>query len=888
VTVVFPDAPLELPKRAGDALAMRTWWNDDDKTKRFHGWDTSLNSLRTLWKTHGPFVGVIGFSQGAAVAFLLALLGERADRDAVANGAEFDVATTETENTENENDVFCSLDFFVLCAGYVPAPSPVRATGVRPIPGQRIGEGTSPSRSCFVVAGEKDEAVPLRDANKSAAWFAETRIFNHPGAHEFPNKKEFVDALVWFVEKRISSLTTQLTLGDTTHDSPRSELVSEEIEVCRSIFDSEMTPLSRNAFAFTLPGVALVLRGNTNCDSFHSNPSVVLELPAGYPETCGPNIRAKRGITGLPPEIAAFCRQGLDKAVSCATRDLLGEPCLFVAVNETREFLERKVAEYFSENKNVSHDEERANSDAVDDANTDDVSIVVENDAETTDTWWEDEYDDDDDEELVSSASETAARRDLKKENADTGTYPESPTERESNSGGGRWDYVLGLVGKPSAGKSTFFNSAVAVGATDFKQARVAAFPFTTIEPNIALALAPVPCACRTFHQWRGTCAAAHGRFTSVTGETAEKKNGCQNRLVPVTIKDVAGLVPGAHRGKGRGNAFLNDLCNADVLIHVVDVSGRSDREGVDHSGGGGDDAGDAFGDAALDASGDDANTSPDPSRDPAADIAWVRHELHRWIFGNVRAKWHTVRRRPSHLRDLFTGYHCPPTVADAALKRCGIDVDSINGRGSTKDSGSGVDAENVFLTWSKQNAHDLVAHFLRIRFPILLALNKSDLPMSKQHVERVKARWPGETAVVISAKDDSQSVRNAVAAAVALKPPTAGFVVDDLETGTVASGFEAKSGGITESNRAFETKSGGTTDGSLRHCILLKPSSTVGDFFNETRRSKLCPQGELVRCETVAPDGTRRVVRKNTLVATTSGVVRFFVNRKVKWQGKK
>ncbi len=30
MTVVFPDAPLELPNRAGDALAMRTWWNDDD------------------------------------------------------------------------------------------------------------------------------------------------------------------------------------------------------------------------------------------------------------------------------------------------------------------------------------------------------------------------------------------------------------------------------------------------------------------------------------------------------------------------------------------------------------------------------------------------------------------------------------------------------------------------------------------------------------------------------------------------------------------------------------------------------------------------------------------------------------------------------------------
>ena len=39
----------------------------------------------------------------------------------------------------------------------------------------------------------------------------------------------------------------------------------------------------------------------------------------------------------------------------------------------------------------------------------------------------------------------------------------------------------------------------------------------------------------------------------------------------------------GAYLGRGRGNAFLNDLVDADSLVHVVDASGRSDAEGVDH-----------------------------------------------------------------------------------------------------------------------------------------------------------------------------------------------------------------------------------------------------------------------------------------------------------------
>jgi ribosome-binding ATPase YchF (GTP1/OBG family) len=49
---------------------------------------------------------------------------------------------------------------------------------------------------------------------------------------------------------------------------------------------------------------------------------------------------------------------------------------------------------------------------------------------------------------------------------------------------------------------------------------------------------------------------------------------------VPIELLDVAGLVPGAHLGKGLGNRFLDDLRHADALVHVVDVSGCTDAEG--------------------------------------------------------------------------------------------------------------------------------------------------------------------------------------------------------------------------------------------------------------------------------------------------------------------
>jgi ribosome-binding ATPase YchF (GTP1/OBG family) len=55
---------------------------------------------------------------------------------------------------------------------------------------------------------------------------------------------------------------------------------------------------------------------------------------------------------------------------------------------------------------------------------------------------------------------------------------------------------------------------------------------------------------------------------------------------VPIELLDVAGLVPGAHLGKGLGNRFLDDLRHADALVHVVDVSGTTDAEGMFNMGG--------------------------------------------------------------------------------------------------------------------------------------------------------------------------------------------------------------------------------------------------------------------------------------------------------------
>ncbi|KAH0142184.1 P-loop containing nucleoside triphosphate hydrolase protein, partial [Aureobasidium melanogenum] len=160
-------------------------------------------------------------------------------------------------------------------------------------------------------------------------------------------------------------------------------------------------------------------------------------------------------------------------------------------------------------------------------------------------------------------------------------------------------DPLIALVGKPSSGKSTTLNS-----LTD-ATSKVGNFPFTTIDPNRAVGYLQIPCACSR--------PGVPNVGDKPLVERCKPNYGvCNNgtRSVPIELLDVAGLVPGAHEGKGLGNRFLDDLRHADALIHVVDVSGTTDAEGKATRG-----------------------------YDPSVDIEWLRSEIVRWIQGNLMEK---------------------------------------------------------------------------------------------------------------------------------------------------------------------------------------------------------------------------------------------------------
>ena len=115
----------------------------------------------------------------------------------------------------------------------------------------------------------------------------------------------------------------------------------------------------------------------------------------------------------------------------------------------------------------------------------------------------------------------------------------------------------LALAGKPNAGKSTFYTAAT------MADVEVGNYPFTTIDANQGVSYARTRCPCLDRDSRCDSDNCADGK-----------------RYVPLELYDVAGLVPGAHEGRGLGNQFLDELTDADAILHVVDAAGATDEEG--------------------------------------------------------------------------------------------------------------------------------------------------------------------------------------------------------------------------------------------------------------------------------------------------------------------
>ena len=232
-------------------------------------------------------------------------------------------------------------------------------------------------------------------------------------------------------------------------------------------------------------------------------------------------------------------------------------------------------------------------------------------------------------------------------------------------------------------------------------EVEIASYPFTTINPNKGIGFVKVDCVDKDFNV---TCNPRFGY--------------CMNskRFVPIELIDVAGLVPGAYEGKGRGNQFLDDLNQADALIHIIDISGSTNENGE----------------------------AVEPlSYDPLNDVSFLGYELDMWYMRILKKGWDKFART-------VKGEHSKVSIA-IAKQMSGVRVTEEIAETTVKK----LNLNEDILKWNDKDLFQLASELRSITKPMIIAANKVDVTGAENNIKRLVEKFPKYKIIPCSAESE-------------------------------------------------------------------------------------------------------------------------------------
>ena len=338
---------------------------------------------------------------------------------------------------------------------------------------------------------------------------------------------------------------------------------------------------------------------------------------------------------------------------------------------------------------------------------------------------------------------------------------------------------LIGVVGAPNKGKSTFFAAATLVDA------QIANYPFTTITPNRGITYVRAPCP----HAELG--------LSSCNPKNSKCIGGV--RLVPVGMVDVPGLVPDAHAGKGLGNKFLDSIREADVLIQVVDATGKTDLQG-----------------------------NPCESASPVEEVAFLQEEIALWL-ADIMSRG-AKGKGASGLAASLTGLKITEGMLHKAALECGLDVAA----GLPDEEGT------------KRLARKLV----EMRMPVVVACNKMDVAGARAGFEKV-LRESGRPSMPCSAAVELALRKAEHAGVVEYRPGDADFSVKGTPN-------EKQAGALFAMKRVLDDNGGSGVQQIIDYivyqhlnCIIVYPVEDEHKYSNN--RGEVLPDAFLVPKGTTA-----------------------------------